>query len=60
MCRGKGRGLLGRTLLPEVDTVPSWCSNRLDSRHHSLSTEPSKLSVELRLACLLDWVTFRG
>jgi len=53
--RGKGRRLLGRTVLPLVDVVPSWCSNKLGSRHRSLPTEPSRLSVGSRLACLLDY-----
>ena len=50
-----GRGLLGRTLLLVVDTVPSWCNNKLDSRRHSLQTEPLRLSEESRLACLMEF-----
>ena len=53
MYRGMGRDLLGRTSLPVVDTVPSLCNNKLDSRRHSLQTEPSRLSEESRLACLM-------
>ena len=50
-----GRGLLGRTSLPVVDTVPSLCNNKLGSRRQSLQTEPSRLSEESRLACLMDY-----